>query len=79
MTRSKLETYVDTLDLLAHTGPLSLSQIMYKTNVTCCTYGDRMAFLVKQGLVEERTVEMKSVLYAVTKRGINVLTFFEDH
>jgi hypothetical protein len=38
-----------------------------------------MAFLVKQGLVEERTVEMKSVLYAVTKRGINVLTFFEDH
>jgi hypothetical protein len=38
-----------------------------------------MAFLVKQGLVEERTAEMKSVLYLVTKRGIGVLKFFGQH
>jgi hypothetical protein len=38
-----------------------------------------MAFLVKQGLVEERTVEMKSVLYVVTKRGLTVLKFFAEH
>lgn len=78
MTRSKLETYVDTLDLLAHTGPLSPSQIMCKTDVTCCTHGNCMAFLVKQGLVEERTVEMKSILYVVTKRGLSVLRFFGE-
>jgi predicted transcriptional regulator len=79
MTKSKLETYVDTLDLLAHQGPLNLSHTTYKTNVTCSTHENCMTFLVKQGLIEERNVEMKSVLYAVTKRGINVLKFFEDH
>jgi predicted transcriptional regulator len=78
MTKSKLETYVDTLDLLAHQGPLNLSNIMYKTNVTCSTHENCMAFLVKQGLVEERTGEMKSLLYVVTERGINVLKFFEE-
>ncbi len=79
MTRSKLETYVYTLDLLAHTGPLSLSHILIKNNITCSTYGNCLAFLLKQGLIEERNVEMKSVLYAVTKRGMNVLKFFEEH
>jgi predicted transcriptional regulator len=78
MTRSKIETYVDTLDLLAHTGPLSLSHVMYKIN-DAGRLGNCMAFLVKQGLVEERTAEMKSVLYEVTKRGLSVIRFFGEN
>jgi predicted transcriptional regulator len=77
-TRSKLETYLETLDSLAHKAPTNPSNIINKPNVTHCTHGNCLAFLVKQGLVEERTVEMDRVLYVVTKRGIGVLNFFAE-
>ncbi len=52
---------------------------MYKTNVPGCAQGNCMTFLVKQGLAEERTVEMNRILYVVTKRGLSVLKFFAEH
>ena len=35
MRRSKLETYVDILKVLAHWGPLKITNVMYKTNLNC--------------------------------------------
>jgi predicted transcriptional regulator len=78
-TRSKLETYLDTLDLLAHKGPMNLSNIMNKPNVACYPSRNCISFLVKQGLVEEQTAEKNKALYVVTKRGIGVLKFFGQH
>ncbi len=54
--RSKLEMYVDILTVLAHRGPLKLTHVMYKANVNCSVLKEYLDFLIKQGLVEERTV-----------------------
>ncbi len=48
--------YVDILSVLAHRGPLKLTHVMYKANVNCSVLKEYLDFLIKQGLVEERTV-----------------------
>jgi len=78
MRRSKLEMYVDILTVLAHKGPLKLTHVMYKANVNCCVLKEYLDFLIKQGLVEERTVRKERVVYAVTQRGITVLKYFKE-
>ena len=78
MRRSKLEMYIDTLTVLAHRGPLKLTHIMYKANVNCRVLKEYLEFLIKQGLVEERNVGKRRVVYAVTQRGITVLRYFKE-
>ncbi len=76
MKRSRLETYVEIVSLLAQKGPLKLTQIMYKANLNCSMLEEDLGFLVKQGLVEERTFGKDRIFFAVTQRGINVLKYF---
>jgi predicted transcriptional regulator len=76
--RSKLEMYVDILTVLAHRGPLKLTHVMYKANVICSVLKEYLEFLMKQGLVEERTVGKARVVFAVTQRGITVLKYFRE-
>ena len=78
MRRSKLEMYVDILTVLAHRGPLKLTHVMYKANVNCSVLKEHLEFLLKQGLVEERTVGKHRVVFAVTQRGIIVLKYFKE-
>ena len=78
MRRSKLEMYVDILTVLAHKGPLKLTHVMYKANVNCCVLKEYLDFLLKQGLVEERTIKKQRTVYAVTQRGITVLKYFKE-
>jgi predicted transcriptional regulator len=78
MRRSKLEMYVDILKVLAHRGPLKLTHIMYKANVNCSVLKEYLEFLIKQGLVEERVVGKRRVVYATTQRGITVLRYFRE-
>jgi predicted transcriptional regulator len=78
MRRSKLETYIDILTVLAHRGPLKLTHVMYKANVNCSNLKEYLDFLLKQGLVEERTLRKEHVVYAVTQRGITVLKYFKE-
>jgi predicted transcriptional regulator len=78
MRRSKLEMYVDILQVLAHRGPLKLTHIMYKANVNCSVLKEYLDFLMKQGLVEERTVGKRRVVYNITQRGITVLKYFRE-
>jgi predicted transcriptional regulator len=70
--------YVDILKVLAHTGPLKLTQVMYKSNLNDSMFNEYLGFLIKQGFVEELTVKKKSVTYAVTQRGITVLKYFGE-
>jgi predicted transcriptional regulator len=70
--------YVDILTVLAHKGPLKLTHVMYKANVNCCVLKEYLDFLMKQGLIEERTVRKERVVYAVTQRGITVLKYFKE-
>ena len=78
MRRSKLEMYIDILNVLAHRGPLKLTHIMYKANVNCNVLTDYLDFLIKQGLVEKRTITKMRVVLAITQRGINALKYFHE-
>jgi len=78
MRRSKLEMYIDILKVLARHGPLKLTHIMYKANVNCSVLKQYLDFLIKQNLVEERTLAKKRIVYAITERGITVLKYFRE-
>ena len=78
MRRSKLEMYVDILKVLANRGPLKLTHVMYKANVNCSVLKEYLDFLIKQNLIEERTIGKSRVVYAVTQRGITVLKHFRE-
>src|SRR5208337_240724 len=78
MRRSKLEMYVDIISVLAHKGPLKLTHVMYKANVNCSVLKEYLDFLMKQGLIEERSVRKQRKVYAVTQRGITVLKYFKE-
>ena len=70
--------YVDILKVLAHRGPLKLTHIMYKANVNCKVLKEYLDFLLAQGLIEERLVGKRRVVYANTQRGITVLKYFRE-
>ena len=78
MRRSKLETYIDILNALARKGPLKLTHVMYKANVNCNVLKEDLGFLIKQNLVEERTIAKQHIVFTVTQRGINVLNQFQQ-
>jgi len=78
MRRSKLEMYVDILKVLARSGPLKLTHIMYKANVNCSVLKEYLDFLIANNLVEEKTVGKKRIVYAITERGITVLKYFRE-
>jgi predicted transcriptional regulator len=78
MRRSKLETHVAILNVLAQKGPLKLTHIMYKANVNCSILTEYLDFLINQGLVEKRVVKKERMVFKVTPRGISVLKHFHE-
>lgn len=78
MRRSKLEMYIDILKVLAQRGPTKLTHIMYKANVNCSVLKEYLDFLIKQGLVEEKAIGKKRVVYVITQRGVTVLKYFRE-
>jgi len=77
MRRSKVEMYVDVLEVLANRGPLKVTHIMYGVNVNCSVLREYLDFLTKQGLVEEKTLEKERITYAISPLGIKVLKQFK--
>ena len=78
MRRSKLETYIAILNVLANKGPLKLTHIMYKANVNCGQLKEDLEFLINQNLVEKRTIKKEHIIFVITQRGINVLKYFRE-
>jgi predicted transcriptional regulator len=78
MRRSKLETYIDILRVLAQRGPLKLTHIMYKANLNCGVLKEYLDFLIKAGLIEERMMGKSRIVYANTPRGLTVLKSFRE-
>ena len=78
MRRSKLEIYIDILDVLAYKGPLKLTHIMYKSNVNCKVLKEQLDFLIKNSMVEERFQRKEQVVYVITQRGTTVLKSFRE-
>jgi predicted transcriptional regulator len=78
MRRSKLEMYVDVLNVLAQKGPQKPTHIMYQANFNPNTLRESLNFLIKQGLIAEETVGKTNILYTITPRGTSVLKFFGE-
>jgi predicted transcriptional regulator len=78
MRRSKLETYVDILKVLAHWGPLKITHVMYKVYVNCSVLDEYFGFLIKQGLIEVKIVEKERKVYMITQPGITALKQFRE-
>lgn len=70
--------YLDILGVLARSGELKLTHIMYETNVNCCILREYLDFLMKQNLVQERTVGRQRVVYLITQRGLTVLRYYGE-
>lgn len=77
--RSKLETYVDILEILARArnfasqGPMELTQLMRKTSLSKRVLRQHLKFLIRQNLVEEQNLGKDKTFYAITERGLKVL------
>jgi len=78
MRRSKLETYVDMLHILALRGPQKLTHVMYKANLNSKVTKENLDFLIQKGLVEERPVKKGNAVYSVTQNGLNVVKYFRE-
>ena len=78
MQRSKMEMHLDILKILAQKGPLKLTHIMYKSNVNFSVLKEYLDFLIKQELIEEKTLRKERIAYAVTQRGLAVLGYFRE-
>lgn len=78
LRRSKFEIYLEVLNVLVRCGPLKLTHIMYKANVNCSTLLKCIDYLIKQGLVEARYLEDGNRVYAVTRRGLEVIRAFKE-
>ena len=70
MRRSKLELYEDVLKALADKH-LTVDAIAYACNMDCFALRQRLEFLLKDGLVEERNYQKKK-RYALTRRGLAI-------
>jgi predicted transcriptional regulator len=70
MRRSKLELYEDVLTALADKH-LTVDAIAYACSMDCFALRERLEFLLKHGLVEERHYDKKT-LYALTRRGLAI-------
>ena len=67
MHRSRLELYAEVLHALAK-KPLTIDSIAYECNMDCVILGQRLDFLVKNGLIQQGEY-LKKTCYALTKRG----------
>jgi len=66
--------YLDLLKVLAQRGPLKLTHIMHIANVNCSVLKEYIDSLIKQGLVKEKISGRERIMYAITQRGVTVLT-----
>lgn len=76
MRRSKLEMYIDTLDAIAHYGPMKLTRITYKANLNCGCLKRILKDLIEKDLIEVRKPKKTIVVYAVTPKAKTILAQF---
>jgi len=67
LPKSKLENYEVLMAALVDRY-LSVDSMAFTCNMDCVAVNERLSFLIKNGLVEEKQVRSKK-MYALTKRG----------
>ena len=69
---------MEILSILSQKGLSRITHIMYDSNTNCSLLKENLLFMIKQGLVEERSVRHDRVAYCITQRGISVLNAFKE-
>lgn len=81
MKRSKLDTYLDILMVLARGKPLKITHIMQKANLNCNKLKETLEYLISSGMAEKR-IQIENhtdyAVYVITAKGINTLRYFKD-
>ena len=73
LRRSKLEINLNILKILASQGPIELTQLTHKTDLSQDVLRQHLDFLAQQNLVEEQRFGKTEVFYVITERGLRVL------
>jgi len=68
--KSKLENYENLMEALVDRY-LSVDSLAFSCNMDCVAVNQRLGFLIKNGIVEEKKCSNKN-LYALTKRGLAI-------
>ena len=81
MKRSKLDTNLDILMVLARGKPLKITHIMQKANLNCNKLKEILEYLISSGMAEKR-IQIENhtdyTVYVITAKGINTLRYFKD-
>jgi predicted transcriptional regulator len=78
MRRSKIEICIEILSILSQRGLSRITHIMYNSNTNCSLLKEILLFMIKQELVEEKSVGKDRVAYHITQRGISILKAFKE-
>ena len=78
MRRSKIEICIEILKILSQRRLSRITHVMYDTNTNCSLLKEILVFMIKQGLVEEKSVGKDRVAYCITQRGISILNAFNE-
>jgi predicted transcriptional regulator len=78
MRRSKIEICIEILSILSQRGLSRITHIMYNSNTNCSLLKEILLFMIKQELVEEKSVGKDRVAYNITQRGISILNAFKE-
>jgi predicted transcriptional regulator len=78
MPKTKLEMYVDVLNILAQNNLHKTDDIADGLNISFKELKICLTFLLKQGLVDKRKVGNYIEDYLITQGGIRVLRYFNE-
>jgi predicted transcriptional regulator len=69
---------MEILTILSQKGLSRITHVMYDSNTNCSLLKEILVFMIKQGLVEEKSVGKDRVAYCITQRGISILNAFKE-
>lgn len=75
--KTKVEMYLDILNVLDKCDMLKLKVIKNETNLCCRILREHLNFLLSQGLIEVKIFRRKNKVYSITQLGLSVLTQFK--
>jgi len=78
MRRSKLQMYLAVLEALARHGPMRLTKITYKANLSYGQLKPILKGLMKNELVQERRLKKNVAVYAATNAARTTLLRFKE-
>jgi predicted transcriptional regulator len=76
--RSKIEICIEILSILDQRGLSRITHIMYNTNTNCSLLKEILIFMIKQDLVQEKSVGKDRLAYCITQRGLSILKAFQE-